>query len=247
MVKNMQKRAIKFQFIVILTLSCFVLKGADNQALLLKADSLFEKNKFTEARELYFDLYQKGQQSPATLLKMAYVHEGLGEFGQALFFLFSYYKITEDGRAYEKIQTLAKTHDISGYQLDPIEQIQIWMHNRLFNILPVLLVVGIFFMLLMVNSARHGNYNGKYASGFVSVLFIVMGGIALNFMSPNQRAVITQTSYCMSGPSSAANLLSIIPAGSQVQVKREQDIWVEVQWNNQRGFVHQADILQAYQ
>lgn len=243
----MQKQLLKIQFITVLVFGCFMLKGADNQQVLQRADSLFEKNKFTEARELYFQLYKQGQQSPATLLKMAYVHEGLGEFGQALFFLSSYYKLTEDSRAYEKIQTLANTHGISGYELKPIEHIQIWVNNRLVYFLSILGVMSVFFMGLMVYSSRHGNHNGKYASGFVSVLFMVVAGLIINLIAPKQHAVITHASYCMSGPSSAANLLTVIPAGSQIKIKGEKDIWVEIQWNNQPGFIRQADILQAYQ
>lgn len=243
----MQKRLLKFQVVLMVVLCAWQVKGADSQQLLQRADSLYEQKKFTEAKELYFNLFQAGWQSPATLLKMAHVHEGLGEFGEALFFLSEYYKQTEDNRAYEKIITMANAQNMPGFELNPLQRATIWLNNRLLNFLPALAVASIFFMALMLYNSRRGNKSGQYASGFVSILCVTTAGLVLNFFTPSKNAVITHTGYFMSGPSSASNLLTIIPKGNKIEVKGYSDVWAEVTWDGQNGFIRKADFLEARQ
>lgn len=243
----MQKRHLKFQVFVFVMVWAFHAKGADSQQLLLRADSLYDQKKYTEAKALYFSLFETGQQSPATLLKMAQVHEGLGEFGEALFFLSEYYKLTEDQRAYEKIITLANAQNMPGFELNPFEHAAIWMNNRLYNFLPALLVATIFFMALMLYNARHKNKSGQYASGFVGMLCIATAAIAINLFAPSKNAVITNASYFMSGPSSASNLVAVISKGNKIEVKGYTDVWAKVVWGGRNGFIRKTDFLEAHQ
>src|SRR5689334_23575886 len=106
MLKNMQKWFSNYQILLFVLISGSSAYAANEESLLQKADSLYEKRKFTDAQEIYLDLYHQGYSSPATLLKMAFVYEGLGQTTEALFYLTEYFNKTEDGKAYEKIQIL---------------------------------------------------------------------------------------------------------------------------------------------
>jgi hypothetical protein len=247
MVKNMQKWASKIRIILMLVVgTCpFILHA--NQALLDRADSLYSQKKFSEAREVYFQLYEQGFSSPATLLKMALVHEGLGETGQALFFLSAYYRETEDQKAYEKILTVANARGVQGYELKEWEKLTIWINNRMSIYLPISIAIAVLFMAIMIFNAKRANTNAKFAAGFVSLLFIGLSFSAINFLQPPDKAVITAEVYFMSGPSAAANLISLIPAGNQVKLTGEQDIWAEAEWNGKTGFLRKTDLLKTRQ
>jgi hypothetical protein len=51
----------------------------------------------------------------------------------------------------------------------------------------------------------------------------------------------------MSGPSAAANLMSLIPAGNQVKLTGEHDIWAEAEWNGKTGFLRKTDLMKTRQ
>jgi hypothetical protein len=247
MVKNMQKWVSKIRIILILVLGTSPAVLYANQTLLNRADSLYSQKKFSEAREVYFQLYQQGFSSPATLLKMAFVHEGLGETGQALYFLSAYYRETEDQKAYEKILTLANARGVDGYELNEWEKLTIWITNRTAIYLPVAIAFAIFFMAIMIYNAKRANASAKFAAGFVSLLFLGLIFSAINFLKPPNKAVVTQAVYFMSGPSAAANLISMIPEGNQVKLGGENDIWAEAEWNGKKGFLRKSDLLKTRQ
>jgi hypothetical protein len=247
MVKNMQKWVSKIRIILILVLGIGPAILYANQKLLNRADSLYNQKKFSEARDVYVQLYQQGFSSPATLLKMAFVHEGLGETGQALYFLSAYYRETEDQKAYEKILTVANARGVKGYELSEWEKLIIWITNRKAIYLSVSIALACFFMAIMIFNAKRTNANAKFAAGFVSLLFIGLSFSAINFLQPPDKAIVTTEVYFMSGPSAAANLISLIPEGNQVRLTGENDIWAEAEWNGQKGFLRKTDLLKTRQ
>src|SRR5690606_38048067 len=73
--------------------------------------------KYTQSLEHYHRLFtEEGVYTPQMLLKMAYIHEGLGDYSQALFYLNNYYVKTSDETALRKMEALAEKHKLSGYQ-----------------------------------------------------------------------------------------------------------------------------------
>src|SRR6478735_4065061 len=88
------------------------------QNSLSKADSLFKAKHYTESLELYQHYYQSGNYSPAMLLKMAYIQEGLGKISQSIYYLQLYYQASADEQALRKIEELAAKNKLEGYTSD---------------------------------------------------------------------------------------------------------------------------------
>src|ERR1041385_2293304 len=63
------------------------------------ADSLYLKKQYTQSLELYREIFDQHSYSPAMLLKMAYIEEGLGQNPMALYYINLYYEITHDPSA----------------------------------------------------------------------------------------------------------------------------------------------------
>jgi len=76
--------------------------------VLNKADSLFTAHKFTQSFELFDSIYRHKKASPAMLLKMAYIKEGLGDFTLAQYYLNEYYLATNNDLALTKMEKLSK-------------------------------------------------------------------------------------------------------------------------------------------
>jgi hypothetical protein len=244
--KNMQKQLLKIHWVALFMTFGWLAVGQVPATQLQKADSLYRQKKFTEAGQIYFTLYKQGYQSPASLLKMAYVHEGLQETGKALFFLSAYYRLTEDVRAYEKITALAAQHNIDNHKMSPGNRLLIWVGNRILMIVTVATVLALVFIALSAHSARAGNSNGRFASGFLAILFLAIA-LAMNVgINQSQQAVVTHTSFLMSGPSAAANLMGMIAEGNALTIVGEQDIWSKAEWNGKTVYIKTTDLLQAH-
>src|SRR5690349_20257780 len=89
-------------FVLLLTSAWVSAQSFDFQLEL--ADSLFMEKKFTQSLEVYRQIYDQGAYSPAMLLKMAYVEEGLGHTARSLYYLDKYYLMSRDDRALEKME-----------------------------------------------------------------------------------------------------------------------------------------------
>src|SRR5688572_16230256 len=71
------------------------------------ADSLFATKLYTQSFEHYEEILLQKQYTPAMLLKMAFIQEGLNHIGRALYYLNLYYLATKDKTTLDKIQELA--------------------------------------------------------------------------------------------------------------------------------------------
>jgi len=176
-------------------------------------------------------------------LKLAFVYEGLSETGKALYYLSTYYRLTEDSKTYEKIQTLANAKGVSGFDLSEMDRLAIWADNRKEIYLPVLVSVAVFLTALLFYYTKRKQPNGKFVAGFLSILTVLILLISVNFIEAPNKAIITSGSYFMSGPSAASNLIQLIPEGNQVKLGREHDIWIEAEWNDKTGYLRKTDLL----
>ena len=90
---------------------------AQSNYRLSTADSLFIKQKYTEAFAIYNEVFKSGKVSESMLVKMSFIKEGLGDNVQALYFLDQYYNLTADKSVLLKMQELADENDLNGYSV----------------------------------------------------------------------------------------------------------------------------------
>jgi len=239
----MQKWFSIIPVIIVLFLPTSTIQGKEVENILKKADSLYQEKKFTEAQVLYLQLYQQGLSSPATLLKMAFVHEGLGQTAHALFFLTSYFNRTEDTKAYDKIQALANARNLTGYELTDFDRVMIWLNNRTGTFIPIIASACVLCLALTFYLQRKKSVNGKLAVGFISIIFLSLLFYSINFISTPARAVVSRSTYFMTGPSAGANFIALVSEGNRVSLSGEQDVWIKVTWNGKDGFLKKSDLL----
>ena len=100
----------------ILALSLYNVCAQSHTAELKKADSLFQAKQYTQSFELYTSVLKEKQYSPAMLLKMAYIQEGLGHTSMSLYYLHLYYLASHDDQALTKMEEIASKNGLEGYQ-----------------------------------------------------------------------------------------------------------------------------------
>src|SRR5689334_2250894 len=95
--KNLQTWLLKFLITLPFFFNYQVVEAQSQQ--IQQADSLFRSKQYTQSLEVYQAMFKERKYSPAMLLKMAYIQEGLGKIGQTLYYLKLYHLATDDEQA----------------------------------------------------------------------------------------------------------------------------------------------------
>lgn len=207
------------------------------------ADSLFQAKQYTQSLEHYEQILKQDQYTPSMLLKMAFIQEGLLRTGQALYYLNLYYIATRDKTALEKMDELAQKYNLEGYEHTENDKFFSFYqdyHLQLGGALAAL-------MLLMLSLSIYTRLRLKKRP-IVSFVMLCVFAIALvaNFYyagSVSTGIVANASTYVMSGPSSAASVVEIIGDGHRVTVLGQKDVWTEIRWNENIGYVKQNALL----
>lgn len=238
----------KFFNISILWLGLLVIAHAESlgsisdQVTLNQADSLFEKKKYTEALQRYLSLYEAEKSSPAMMLRMAYIHEGLGKDVEAIYYLHQYYTQTADRAVLSKITELAEANDLSGYEYSDAEYLFNLLDRYRISILLALVAVMILSVVLIRRAKRH---SGALIPPFVlQIVSLILLFIFTNrLFETNQGIISSQHTLLMNGPSAGATPLQALGKGNKVRVLDVDAVWTKVQWHDQVGFVRNNRIL----
>ena len=211
------------------------------------ADSLFEESKFTESFEIYKAIHEIGEHvSSAMLLKMAYIQEGLGNESGALYYLNMYYLQTTNEKAFEKMGKLAQLNGLKGYgQTD-----RDWFLNIYYTYYYHLLIclLGIALLIFLVVFYKKIKLDQRSYSGGIGIVVVVaLLFWAMNFGREYKRAILVKDdTYMMGAPSAGAEVLDILKAGHRVKVLGRQDVWLEIELDNQIGYVKNTQLKQLF-
>jgi len=208
-----------------------------SQSLLL-ADSLYSQKKYTQALEVYEKIYMKQRKaSPAMLLKMAFVKEGLGKYDEALFFLNLHYLLSFDKKTLKKMESLAEQHKLQGYNYDDAAFfLNIYQKYQIQIDIAILSSAGLMFSLLVFQRRRSGKMPALGTMGFILLLCALF--MLNNLAREQKKAIISpDVAYLMDGPSPGANVVAVVTQGHRVNVVGHKDIWSEIEWDGKSTYV----------
>ena len=240
---------LNFKNIVLITLIVLLalvnVEAQDYSKDMVLADSLFTQRKYTQSFEIYDNILKsESMTSPAMLLKMAYIKEGLGDYSNSLYYLNLYYLQTHNKRALRKMEDLAKSYNLQGYKYTDVEffmNVFYRYYSAIFYGLSALVLILIAYMVYKKLRLKiNPGFSLFYLFIVVAILFYVV-----NFGKRYQKGIIiSPDTYLMEGPSSGAKLIDIADMGHRVQVLGKDDVWVKVEWEGSVAYVKENNILQ---
>lgn len=206
------------------------------------ADLLFEARRYTQAYDLYKEVYHSGEATPAMLLKMAYSEEAQENLGNALFYLHDYYRFTSDEKVIDKMEELAQVNALEGYQRTEYQKFQEVLEDNRYLIFLILIVFSGVILLMMLRKFK--KHQERSLSLILSLsIILVLGVYVLNFTSENGKGIIMQDdAYIMTGPSAASELIEVVEQGHKVEILDRQDIWVQIKWRGRSAYVRESNI-----
>jgi hypothetical protein len=211
-------------------------------AQLSRGDSLFAKKQYTQSFELYQSLLQSGRYSPAMLLKMAYIQEGLGSISLSLYYLNLYYLASGDEQALSKMEELAEKNRLQGYE--NTETTRIFFLIKKYNYYFSAALAALIVFLVVFQYKRKRNESSTKPFAIPIALVIILLAIQVNIPYESSTAIVTNSNtYLMSGPSAGANVVSLIKEGHKLKIKDKKDVWLKVEWLDKDVYIKEQHVL----
>jgi hypothetical protein len=239
----MQKRMRKFIVLIFLSFFSFTpLFAQVSQYRLYTADSLFEAKRYTQALSKFEGVLKNGEYTPAMLLKMAYIHEGLGNIAKTQYFLNLYFISTNDASVLDKMSELADKNGLSGYEIDESDRLMIIIKQNaqyLIGLLAALLLLSLSWLLYANRTEKRPL--APFISTIACAIILFLSFYALQ--DEETCIVLQPNTYLMSGPSAGANLIEIIDAGHKLTITGKKDVWIKASWRDQDVYLKEEKLL----
>lgn len=239
----MQRWYLKIVVPIVLNFAFFSVYGQTTSHRLKTADSLFAAKRYTQSFEHYQEMLKQQQYTPAMLLKMAYIKEGLSQVGESMYYLNLYFLATNDQDAQEKMKQLAEKYRLEGYEASESDKFLTFYHDNYLYVslaIAALIILG----LSMVMYSRFRLKVRPVVSFCVVVLFSATLFVHLYYGERIQTGIVTNPStYVMTGPSAGANLIEIVGDGHRVEVIGKSDVWLKIKWSGEIAYVREGTVL----
>lgn len=209
------------------------------------ADSLFHAKRYTQSLEHYEEILQQRQYTPAMLLKMAYVNEGLNHIGPAMYYLNLYYLATNDDSVLPKMDELAEKYDLAGYEIRDSDRF--WSFYR-DNHLPISLALAAvaILMLSVMYYTRTKLHSRPIGSGIALLVTLVALFAHQQYGGKRTLGILADaTTYVMSGPSAGATVLDIVGDGHRVEMLGKNDVWLKIKWADEVAYVKEQSVREV--
>ena len=235
----MQRLLSKFLVaFAVLCLPSFYSACAQTSGFRLKtADSLFVQKRYTQALEHYQEILRQDQYTPAMLLKMAYVNEGLNHIGAAMYYLNLYYLATADKSTLPKMAELADKYNLEGYETTDSDRI--WTFYLNYHLYISLALAA--FLILMFSVVYHARVKlhqrplGSFAA--LAVLAVLLFIHQQYGTHPKKGILSNASNYIMEGPSAGASVIDVVGDGHRVDILGQKDVWLKIRWEDQIAYV----------
>lgn len=221
--------------------SLIIFFNSDLKSQLIKADSLFNLNKYSESKVLYDSIfYKKNKYSNSMLLKMATIEENLGNYEKSIYYLELFQKNKNENKVLDKINNIVDNKNLNGFEnSDKKIFINIYKKYRS-NILALLLtLISIIFIVNLVRYFRKNVINFILPFFYISS---VLSLLIINIKPPSDAIVFKDYTFIMKEPSSGSDLYSILNKGDKLIVSKDLEVWYEIILNGEKRYVRKKNV-----
>lgn len=212
--------------------------------LLERADELFEQEKYTQALEVYTKILELNKEaSPRMLMRLAFIHEGLDNYTEALYYLSLLYRYAPDNQTLLHMEEIAQRYRLKGYEHSDFDFLRALYHAYFFEIVLLFLffaLSGLVYFLLQTLVW----HQVVWAYRAFLLLFLVFAFTAISTHHTNKQVIIRKNnSYLMSDASGGASLRAVLNKGHRLEILNQQDIWYQVEWEGKLAYIRASQVF----
>ncbi|MEO9870322.1 SH3 domain-containing protein [Ekhidna sp.] len=208
--------------------------------VLIKADSLFSLQKYTEAFTEYQQIFNENQTSASMLLKMAFIQDGLGNYTEALFYLDHYYQKSANREVIGKIEELAEENELSGYTYNDVDYF-VALHTKYRNSVALALISLIVLFSVYIVIKRKENQTPIAAVVIQGIVILALFAV-INFKRSKEGIIVSDQTLLRSGPSAGGEPIDFIEKGHKVKVLSVDQAWAKISWDGREVYVRNSRI-----
>jgi len=209
------------------------------------ADSLYTKKQYTQSLDLYRQIFNERTYSPAMLLRMAYIEEGLGQNHMALYYINLYYELTHDETALNKMEDMAVRYNLTGYEANRTDHIRALIAENKTAIIIALSSICLVLLSLMIYTLKKKNIKPYISFSFFILTSILLVAFINRDLTPVNGITLNAPAFLMSGPSPAAKVVGVITEGHRLPIRGRQDVWVKVKWRDGIAYLKENQVLEV--
>lgn len=240
--KNKQKAVLNFLLSLLLLFTYQHLSAETPKQSLKRADSLYKQKQYTQSLDIYGNLLSQGLYSESILLKMAFIHEGLANVSESMYYLNLYYLASHDEIALTKMNEMAERYHLMGYKDTQTRQAFSLLREYSSTITGLLTgAIAFTFALIRYNRKKE---KSTMSLGMMMLFFLALIFAQINYsLDPRLGIVHRNSTYLMSGPSAGASVIGILNEGHLLDLEEKKDVWIHVKWMNEDAYIREDQIL----
>ncbi|MGJ3235477.1 hypothetical protein [Marivirga sp.] len=236
----MLKFKILICFLILSVTNTYLISAQSLEKELVKADSLYEKKQYITAIKIYNKIYKEGKSSPAMLLKLARIEEGMNNIGASIYYLENYYQQTKDEKALDYLRESTEKKNALGFDYGIGYKADLFykewkIYFKLF--FSIILFLGLGMMIKNQKSTAKKRY---YFT--VALIPILIVAFLNNYEGRSEAIITTNPSFLHEGPSAGANLVRKIDVPAKIQVKKQVDVWSKVIFEEKEAYIKTSQI-----
>jgi hypothetical protein len=233
----MQTKILKILIVLLIPIVC---SAQSISSKIAQADSLFRIKQYTQSFAIYNSILNDKQYTPAMLLKMAYIQEGLGRSGQCLYYLNLYHLASGDDQTLVKMEELAQKTGIQGYQVAETNEFIRWLAKNRVSIYSVLIAFSVFFLAMTFFQRKRSASLVPPLAGLVAFLGLLLA--TNNFLNePNLVLISSPRTYIVDAPSAGGSVIDVVSEGHRVEVEGKNDVWLKIKWQNRDAYIKESN------
>ena len=237
--KHIQRWVAKIVLLIIISTPALAQKTTFR---LTQADSLYDKKQYTQSLDHYREILAQHEYTPAMLLKMAFIEEGLNHAGKALYYLNLYYLATNDKATLDKMEELASKFNLDGYETSDADLVLSFYHDYHQDISYTLAAIALLCLALVLFWKRKGKRS--IAAGTVLIFVLVVMIVHVNVGGKISTGIVGEpNTYLLNGPSAGASVVTVVGEGHKFEIIGKVDVWYKVRFNDQTVFVKDHNLL----
>jgi hypothetical protein len=192
---------------------------------------------------MYAALLEKTNRiSKADLLKLAFMEEARGNPLEAIFYLHQFYLLQPEKDVKLKIEEMADQNKFQGYSVDEADYAYFLYRTYSPYVEKFFQIMALVVFLLVVYRKIRGISLGY--SPIFTLLFLMAAAYFTNFSLPYKRAILSgEKTLLMTDPSAGSSVVAVLEKGHRVEWMGEQDVWLEIRWNEKTGWVKKSSLL----